>query len=53
MQTTREFLKFDGDNEIAVIPQNTDDYVKQCKQIDPEKLQQLINPKQLAPLQAE
>ena len=53
MHATRYFLKFDGDKEIVVIPQTTDDYVKQCKEIDPEKLQQLMNPKQLTPHRAE
>ena len=31
IQTTREFLKFVGDKEVAIIPQTTDDYIQQCK----------------------
>ena len=53
IQTTREFLKFADDIEVAVIPQTTDDYIRYCKNIDPEKLQQLMNPKPLNKLQCE
>ena len=42
IQTTREFVKFDGEVDVSKIPQTTDDYVKECSRIDPEQLQHLI-----------
>ena len=36
IQTTREFVKFDGEVDVSKIPQTTDDYVKECSRIDAE-----------------
>jgi len=44
---TREFIKCATDDDVALIPQTTAEYIQQCGQIDPEQLQRLMYPKAL------
>ena len=53
LQTTHEFLKFTAEEDVADIPLTTDDYMSQCRNIDPEQLQRLMHPKSLSPRQEE
>jgi len=53
LQTTKEFIKKEEDEEITAIPSTIEDYVRRCSEMDREQLQRIINPKAMTSTQQE
>ena len=51
--TTKEFIKDNNEQDIAVIPKSTDDYLKESQNINEEDLRRIVNPKHLSQDQEE
>ena len=51
--TTKEFIKSPDDAEVAVFPQTTEDYMRQCTHVNKDGLRNIIKPKALNSKQEE
>jgi hypothetical protein len=48
-----EFLNFIENPDIASIPQTSQEYCRECENIDPSQLEHILSPQSLSPLQEE